>query len=159
MPSKSKQQYDKERAALRYQKQRQDPEWVKRHNARSKARYKPKGRTYSQNKKAKNKQLVRTYKLAAGSCMDCGLVITEHNLYKFDFDHREPKLKRFQLSAPSTRSTESVLDEIAKCDVVCRNCHSDRTHLLRRDETRAHIAEARQRQRIGNQPRLFDAIN
>ena len=151
---------DRERSARRYEQQRKDPEWMKRQAAKKRAKYKPKGgRTYNQNKKARNKALVRTYKLAAGSCMDCGLVITEHNLYKFDFDHREPKLKRFQLSNPGGYSTETVLDEIAKCDVVCRNCHSDRTHLLRRDETRAHISEARNRQRLGNQPRLFDGIN
>ena len=148
---------DRERSARRYEKQRKDPEWMKRQAAKKRAKYKPKGaRT---NRKAQNKALVRTYKLAAGACMDCGLVITEHNLYKFDFDHREPKLKRFQLSQPGGYATETVINEIAKCDVVCRNCHSDRTHLLRRDETRAHIVEARNRQRLGNQPRLFDGIN
>ena len=150
---------DRERSAQRYEKQRKDPEWMKRQAAKKRAKYVSKKRHVSQSKKLRNKTLVRTYKLAAGACMDCGLVITEHNLYKFDFDHREPKLKRFQLSNPSCYSTETILDEIAKCDVVCRNCHSDRTHLLRRDETRAHISEARNRQRLGNQPRLFDGIN
>jgi hypothetical protein len=97
-------------------------------------------------------------KLSAGSCHDCGLVITVDTLYRFDFDHREPRLKKFTLSNVRTNSVEAILDEIDKCDVVCKNCHADRTHRQRRDEHIAIIGESVRESRRAHraQPRLFD---
>jgi len=43
-----------------------------------------------------------------------------------DFDHVRGK-KSFNISAAGPRTPESVLREIAKCDVVCSNCHRIRT--------------------------------
>jgi hypothetical protein len=51
-----------------------------------------------------------------------------------DFDHREGEEKCFNLSiaAGQTRlSWAKMLAEIAKCDVVCANCHRERTHQRR----------------------------
>jgi hypothetical protein len=48
-----------------------------------------------------------------------------------DFDHRPGETKCFNLSiaAGQTRlSWEKMEAEIAKCDVVCANCHRERTH-------------------------------
>jgi hypothetical protein len=48
-----------------------------------------------------------------------------------DFDHRPGEKKCFNLSiaASQTRqSWEKMAAEIAKCDVVCANCHRERTH-------------------------------
>jgi hypothetical protein len=45
-----------------------------------------------------------------------------------DFDHiaeRGPKL--FSLSAMGSRKPETVAAEIAKCDVICANCHRIRS--------------------------------
>ncbi len=49
--------------------------------------------------------------------------------YQMDFDHREPHLKSFQLTdgRAMLKSRADLLDEIAKCDVVCANCHRIRT--------------------------------
>jgi hypothetical protein len=44
------------------------------------------------------------------------------------YDHRDPTTKCFTISAaPGKYTADEVLDEIAKCDVVCANCHAERT--------------------------------
>lgn len=61
-------------------------------------------------------------------CMDCGI---KYPYYVMDLDHRLGVEKGFGLNlAVSTRkSVEAILAEIAKCDVVCANCHRERTHM------------------------------
>lgn len=42
-----------------------------------------------------------------------------------DFHHRDPSTKAFGLSVGecASRSTTDVMAEIAKCDLLCANCH------------------------------------
>jgi len=40
------------------------------------------------------------------------------------FHHRDPKKKTFTVSSGLSRRKELVLEEIAKCDVMCFNCHA-----------------------------------
>ena len=57
-------------------------------------------------------------------CADCGMT---YPFYVMDFDHREDK--NFAISqAWRARSWSEVLAEIEKCDVVCANCHRERTY-------------------------------
>lgn len=60
-------------------------------------------------------------------CMDCGL---EYPPYVMDFDHRPDQEKCFNIGTKARRvSSLSKLEiEIAKCDVVCSNCHRIRTY-------------------------------
>jgi hypothetical protein len=54
-------------------------------------------------------------------CTDCG----ESDPVVLEFDHLADK--KFDIgSALPYRPWESILAEIAKCDVVCRNCHRRR---------------------------------
>jgi hypothetical protein len=57
-------------------------------------------------------------------CTDCG----ESDPVVLEFDHLEPDAKCFNIgqSLPY-RSWQTILEEIAKCDVVCANCHRRRT--------------------------------
>lgn len=60
-------------------------------------------------------------------CADCGLVNAEHPEI-FDFDHRPGVVKVARVSSLLTKGTvEDLVAEIAKCDVVCANCHRIRT--------------------------------
>jgi hypothetical protein len=44
-----------------------------------------------------------------------------------EFDHVNPELKAFNIGQSlQYRRWQSVLDEIEKCEVVCRNCHRRR---------------------------------
>jgi hypothetical protein len=54
-------------------------------------------------------------------CMECG----ETHPGCLDFHHRNPAEKKFQLVASQmgNRSWTSIEAEIAKCDVLCSNCH------------------------------------
>ena len=55
-------------------------------------------------------------------CVDCG----EEDPVVLEFDHLRDK--KFPISKGLTdRNWQDVLDEIAKCEVVCANCHRRRT--------------------------------
>lgn len=58
-------------------------------------------------------------------CLDCGQSFEPHVM---DFDHRDRSTKRFNVAGRSfLRRHATVLDEVAKCDIVCANCHRVRT--------------------------------
>jgi hypothetical protein len=71
-----------------------------------------------------NRQRFREY-LASASCVDCGI----EDFAVLEFDHRDPSLKKDNVSylVRQAVSWKTILDEIAKCDVVCANCHRRRT--------------------------------
>ncbi len=64
--------------------------------------------------------------LKAKPCMDCRKLFPAVCM---DFDHVRGQ-KLFQVSE-CRRSLEAILAEIAKCDLVCSNCHRIR-HEMRR---------------------------
>jgi hypothetical protein len=58
-------------------------------------------------------------------CMDCGI---DYPYWIMEFDHRPGVKKVGNISMMyKTHSFEEVKAEIEKCDVVCSNCHKDRT--------------------------------
>lgn len=61
----------------------------------------------------------------ARPCADCGI---QYPPYVMQFDHRDPESKQFTISDMRGLSLERLVQEIAKCDVVCANCHMERTH-------------------------------
>src|SRR5262249_33117784 len=64
-------------------------------------------------------------------CADCGGCFPPCVL---DFDHREGEDKLFNVSALNHHrwvSIQQLETEIAKCDLVCANCHRERTHQRR----------------------------
>ena len=68
-------------------------------------------------------------------CVDCG----ETDPLVLEFDHLHSKL--FNISqALRDRNWQSILDEIAKCEVVCANCHRRRT-ARQRGHIRAAVAQ------------------
>ena len=64
-------------------------------------------------------------KLKAAPCMDCGLKFPPICM---DFDHRPTEKKTANVSQlVKWSSMACVLAEVAKCDLVCSNCHRIRT--------------------------------
>jgi hypothetical protein len=58
-------------------------------------------------------------------CKDCGM---PHPYYVLQFDHLEGSNKVAGINELIRSTTrEAVLAEIAKCEVVCANCHAIRT--------------------------------
>lgn len=59
-------------------------------------------------------------------CADCGLSFPTVCM---DFDHLPHHEKSFTIGSPSNwTSIPRIKREIAKCEVVCSNCHRIRTH-------------------------------
>ena len=59
-------------------------------------------------------------------CLDCGI---QYPVYVMQFDHRDPATKSFTIGTKGPRkSPETLLAEIAKCDIVCANCHMERSY-------------------------------
>jgi hypothetical protein len=75
-------------------------------------------------KKERLRNVMREQK--AKPCADCGV---EYPFYLMDFDHREGEEKMSHVSRlVQQMNLERLLAEIAKCDVVCSNCHRVRTY-------------------------------
>lgn len=70
------------------------------------------------NRQAENMEYIWRAK-ELGCCICCGEVRTEVLL----FHHRNPKDKKFNLSSPKSRDLSEIKAEIAKCDLMCANCH------------------------------------
>lgn len=59
-------------------------------------------------------------------CMDCG---ESYPYYVMDLDHRPNEVKLYEPSKLAGLGSKiKLLAEIAKCDVVCSNCHRIRTY-------------------------------
>jgi hypothetical protein len=69
--------------------------------------------------------IINREKLLRGACLVCGLAVTVDNLVAFDFDHRDPATKRGR--GVSGSSTHYIEAEMAKCDLLCANCHRIKT--------------------------------
>lgn len=62
---------------------------------------------------------LRGYKVAKG-CRDCG----EKHPACLEFHHRDPAQKAFNIASVAFRLAQPKLEtEVAKCDVLCSNCH------------------------------------
>lgn len=93
-------------------KKKRDYQKVKKHdNARSKAR------------KDRAQEIIKDAKRRP--CADCG---KEYPFYVMDLDHvRGVKMQSLSKARWMGWSEERIKNEIAKCDVVCANCHRERT--------------------------------
>ena len=76
---------------------------------------------------------IRTLKEST-PCMDCG---KRHAFYQMQFDHRASTdkaefllvTKKSMTDFARAHGPEKVAAELAKCDLVCANCHATRTYL------------------------------
>lgn len=59
-------------------------------------------------------------------CTDCGI---KYPYYVMDFDHKGEKL--FNIGWIASQSWKQIYAELAKCDLVCSNCHRERSHRRR----------------------------
>lgn len=85
-------------------------------------------------KKQKNREKVKRYRtkmrlklraMKEKPCADCGI---QYPYYVMQFDHIRGKKKLALAKAYVTFTAWSnVVEEVAKCEVVCSNCHLQRT--------------------------------
>jgi hypothetical protein len=64
-------------------------------------------------------------------CADCGY---NASAVALDFDHMPGAVKLYRIACMAGMSRTLVDAEIAKCEVVCANCHRIRTHERRAED-------------------------
>ncbi len=126
-----------------------NPEIYERKKIRDRVNYALNPKAQENNKKwtkawraanpAKNRQLILKHRAIASDrrvlyqelksktpCKDCGIIYPH---YVTDYDHIDPTNKRSTVSslAGLSYSWDIVQEEIAKCELVCSNCHRTRT--------------------------------
>jgi len=62
-------------------------------------------------------------------CMDCKI---SYPYYMMDFDHVRGRKQANVAELINTLSKKRIDEEIAKCEVVCSNCHRARTHMRKK---------------------------
>lgn len=93
-------------------------------NVSARSRRKTKGTEtayrHRQRRSKRDRYLGIIAELRKGPCVDCGLV--DHRV--MDFDHCRGT-KKFSIGdvTRQSNSLSNLLTEIAKCDLVCANCH------------------------------------
>ena len=94
---------------------------AKEHYAANRARYLEQARVQKERLRLeRTRYLIDFFKL--NPCADCG----ETDPVVLEFDHLRDKL--FDIGSKLiTKTWPAVLAEIAKCEVVCANCHRRRT--------------------------------
>jgi hypothetical protein len=81
-----------------------------------------------QNYKNQQKRgLFRKIKLMQTFGAKCGVCEYDKNFSCLTFHHKDPKTKNFclDLRSCSNRSWESLLEEAAKCELLCNRCHTE----------------------------------
>ena len=103
------------------------PAHRREYDKKYKAEHKKQYREYRRLRRQRLKDHVRAFKDVP--CADCG---KRYPYYVMDFDHRADTKKHFEVAdflRSKVVSNFTNLDaEIAKCDVVCANCHRERSH-------------------------------
>lgn len=79
----------------------------------------------SRAKKAREKMREFIIQQKSKPCTDCKKTYPH---YVMDFDHLDPNTKSFNIGTWKGQSKENLIKEIAKCELVCANCHRIRTH-------------------------------
>jgi len=72
-------------------------------------------------------------------CFDCGI---QYSPWVMQFDHINPFQKKFTIADMINGSLEDLKKEISKCQVVCANCHAERTHKQRSSASEKMMQES-----------------
>lgn len=91
------------------------------------ANYQENKERYYANAKKRDKQLDKLINEAKDvPCADCKV---KYSPYVMDFDHLDPTQKEFSIAKMRRRrmAFSRIVAEITKCEVVCANCHRERT--------------------------------
>lgn len=83
-------------------------------------------------KTQERRKWIRKYKLERG-CADCGY---RDNAAALQFDHLPGHKKEFRIAENTNTNIDALKAEIAKCEVVCANCHCIRTEQRRLNDVR-----------------------
>lgn len=80
--------------------------------------------THRKTKEEKKNKIIKLKENSTG-CLKC----TEKRYYLLDYHHIDPNTKLFQIGQGESKGWEAVENEIKKCILLCKNCHSEFHHL------------------------------
>jgi hypothetical protein len=101
-----------------------DPAYAKAHYEANKPAYKARARRHTTAHRIELRRVIDEAKSVP--CTDCR---QSYPPYVMDFDHvRGEKYANIADMVVKQVSLKRLLEEIAKCEVVCANCHRERTH-------------------------------
>ena len=78
---------------------------------------------YDADWKAGNRSRVREYLVSRKSLSGCS-ICDEARICCLVFNHRNPNNKSFNLSEGRDKAFRLIVEEAAKCDILCANCHA-----------------------------------
>lgn len=78
---------------------------------------------YGRDRRSASRKFLQEVKQSS-PCVDCG---ENYPYWMMDFDHLGDK--SFNVSRSSGKTIEQLKEEIAKCELVCANCHRNRTYM------------------------------
>ena len=83
--------------------------------------------TYVCQQQRGHERKIELIKLSGGVCKKCGY---KKNNAALSFHHLDPSTKKFGLDirACSNRKWSVLLEEVAKCELLCLNCHAETHH-------------------------------
>ena len=95
-------------------------EYQKSCSRRWEAKNKDKRRQFNKNNREKVRKWFKEFKSTL-ACIKCG----EARSACLDFHHRDPskKVKEISVMVNWAMTKEKIMAEVAKCDVLCKNCH------------------------------------
>jgi len=92
-----------------------------------------KGHILNQQKRVRIERRHAINFIKSAPCFDCG---DAYPPYVMDFDHvRGTKVKNVSRMIVETVPFTRIMEEISKCDLVCANCHRERTHIRKTETT------------------------
>jgi ATP-dependent Lon protease len=100
-----------------------DPEKQKEAQKKSYFKNIDKNRIKNKTYREKVREYVRVQK-ESNPCVDCGVA---YPYYVMEYDHIEDNKIRTVAKITSSGSMDQVIKEIAKCELICSNCHKIRT--------------------------------
>jgi hypothetical protein len=105
---------------MAYASREEANEYKREHYRRNKAKY------CARANERRQRLRVEVQKLKEKPCTDCKQAFP---YYVMDFDHRPGTVKLYEPNELALRCGRKVLEaELAKCDLVCSNCHRIRTY-------------------------------
>ena len=80
--------------------------------------------TYGYQKLRGLKRKIELIELKGGCCEKCGY---NKNVAAFDFHHKDPTQKDYQLDMRKLSNTSMIklMEEVEKCELLCANCHRE----------------------------------
>jgi hypothetical protein len=104
---------------MSYKDKEQNNSYMRGYRAAHREQY----RAYQRATNTRGRQ--RLHVLKNKPCVDCG---GKFPPYIMHFHHRNPSTKTYNVGSMVNRKLSDIEAEIAKCDLLCANCHGIRTY-------------------------------